>query len=245
MHNSIRIVFRWCFAIGLWTVIVSVLWVALLGVVDPPVTSTMITQSWEQEEFHRSNVDLEDMSRSMPLAVIASEDQRFFHHFGFAWERIRKAMEYNERKKGKRVRGASTITQQTAKNVFLWQGRNFVRKGLEAWFTLLMELFWTKERIIEVYLNVAEMGKGIFGAEAASQRCFGRPANRLTNAQAALITATLPSPRRFNCSKPSGYIRGRQQWVMRQMRNIGDQMDPEVRQRIRQKIERDRARKEK
>jgi monofunctional biosynthetic peptidoglycan transglycosylase len=154
-------------------------------------------------------------------------------------------MEYNERKKGKKVRGASTITQQTAKNVFLWQGRTFVRKGLEAWFTLLMEVLWTKERIIEVYLNVAEMGKGVFGAEAAAQNCFDRPAVRLTPSQAALITATLPSPRRFNCSKPSGYIRGRQQWVMRQMRNIGDQMDPDVRERIRQKIERQQARKEK
>lgn len=245
MRHPLRTILRWCLAIGFWTVVVSAIWVALLGVVDPPVTSTMITQSWVQEEFHRTTVDLEEMSRSMPLAVIASEDQRFFHHFGFAWERIRKAMEYNERKKGKRVRGASTITQQTAKNVFLWQGRTFVRKGLEAWFTLLMEVLWTKERIIEVYLNVAEMGKGVFGAEAAARACFDRPAIRLTNAQAALITATLPSPRRFSCSKPSGYIRGRQQWVMRQMRNIGDQMDPEVRERIRQKIERDNASKEK
>jgi len=233
---------RWCLAIGFWTMVVSALWVALLGIVDPPVTWTMISQSLEQEEFRRSTVGLEEISRSLPLAVIASEDQRFFHHFGFEWERIRKAMEFNERKKGKRVRGASTISQQTAKNVFLWSGRNFLRKGLEVWFTLLIEALWTKERILEVYLNVAEMGKGVFGAEAAAQLCFDRPAGKLTGPQAALITATLPAPRRFSCSRPSGYLRGRQQWVLRQMRNIGDQMVPEVRERIRLKIERERAR---
>ncbi len=245
MWRRVGSTFRWCFAIGFWTLIVSALWVALLGLVDPPVTWTMISQSFEQDEFHRSSVGLDEISRNLPLAVIASEDQRFFHHFGFEWERIRKAMEFNERKKGKRVRGASTISQQTAKNVFLWSGRNFVRKGLEMWFTLLMESLWTKERILEVYLNVAEMGKGVFGAEAAAQRCFDRSAIKLTAPQCALITATLPSPRRFSCSKPSGYLRGRQQWVLRQMRNIGDQMDPEVRERIGQKIERERARKNK
>ncbi|HMC97432.1 MAG TPA: monofunctional biosynthetic peptidoglycan transglycosylase [Flavobacteriales bacterium] len=245
MWRRTIVVFRWCFAIGFWTLVVSALWAALLGVVDPPVTWTMITQSFEQEEFHRRTVDLEEISRSLPLAVIASEDQRFFHHFGFAWDRIRKAMEFNERKKGKRIRGASTISQQTAKNVFLWPGRNLVRKGLEAWFTVLIETLWTKERILEVYLNVAEMGKGVFGAEAAAQQCFDRPADRLTPAQAALITATLPSPRRFSCSKPSSYLRGRQQWVLRQMRNIGDQMDPEVRERIGARIEREGARRKK
>ena len=176
------------------------------------------------------------------MAIIASEDQRFFHHFGFAWERMRSAMEHNEKKKGKRIRGASTITQQTAKNVFLWPGRTYIRKGLEAWFTVLIELLWSKERIIEVYLNVAEMGKGVFGAEAAAQHCFARPAAGLSAAQAAIITATLPAPRRFDCGRPSSYIVGRQQWILRQMRNIGDQMDPEVRARIAEKIAREKKR---
>ena len=140
----------------------------------------------------------------MPLSVIASEDQRFMTHNGFSWEAMRKAMDRN--KKSSRVRGGSTITQQTAKNVFLWPGRTYVRKGLEAWFTVLIEVLWTKERILEVYLNVAEMGKGVFGVEAAAQQCFNRPASRLSASQAALITATLPSPRRFSCSRPSGYV---------------------------------------
>ncbi len=235
---------RWCGAAVFWGMVVSVLWVALLGVADPPVTWTMAVQANEQDAFHRTNVGLEHMARQMPLAVIASEDQRFFHHRGFEWERIREAMDYNARKKGKRVRGASTITQQTVKNVFLWPGRTYVRKAMEMWFTFLVETFWSKERIVEVYLNVAEMGKGVFGAEAAAQQCFGRPAAKLTPAQCALITATLPAPRRYSCSKPSAYIIGRQQWVLRQMRNIGDQMDPEVRKRIGEKVRRERERKE-
>ena len=151
---------------------------------------------------------------------------------------------HGSNKKGKRVKGASTISQQTAKNVFLWPGRNYVRKGMEVWFTVLIELLWTKERILEVYLNVAEMGKGVFGAEAAAQKCFGRPALKLSPPQAALITATLPSPRRFNCSSPSGYVRGRQQWVLRQMRNVGDVLDPEVLARRKAKIEAEERRKE-
>ena len=237
--------FRILFAIVFWTVFVTALWVALLGVVDPPVTWAMVVQSKEQKEFHRTSVDLEDISRSFPLAVIASEDQRFFHHFGFEWERIKKAIQYNEAKKGKRVRGASTISQQTAKNVFLWPGRTYIRKGLELWFTLLVETLWTKERILEVYLNVAEMGKGVFGAEAAAQKCFNRPASKFSPLQCALITATLPAPRRFNCERPSAYVSKRAQWVLRQMRNIGDQMDPEVRERIKAKIEKEALRKKK
>ncbi|MFZ1333227.1 MAG: monofunctional biosynthetic peptidoglycan transglycosylase [Flavobacteriales bacterium] len=237
--------FRILFAIMFWTVFVTALWVALLGVVDPPVTWAMVVQSKEQKDLHRTTVGLEDISRSLPLAVIASEDQRFFHHFGFEWERIQKAIQYNEAKKGKRVRGASTISQQTAKNVFLWPGRTYVRKGLELWFTVLVETIWTKERILEVYLNVAEMGKGVFGAEAAAQQCFNRPASKLSPQQCALITATLPAPRRFNCERPSAYVSKRAQWVLRQMRNIGDQMDPEVRERIKAKIEKEALRKKK
>jgi len=186
-------------------------------------------------------VDLEDIARSMPLSVIASEDQRFMTHHGFSWEAMRKALEKN--KSAKRIKGGSTISQQTAKNVFLWPGRTYLRKGLEAWFTLLIETLWSKERILEVYLNVAEMGKGVFGAEAAAQRCFNRPASKLSREQAALITATLPAPRRFNCASPSGYVRGRQQWVLRQMYNVGDVLDPEVLARRKAAIEREEQRK--
>lgn len=239
--RALRTFFRWTGAIAGWTVVVSLLWVGLLGLVDPPVTWVMAQQAREHKEFSRVQVDLDEISRQLPLSVIASEDQRFMTHHGFSWEAMRKAFERN--KKARRIKGGSTITQQTAKNVFLWPGRNYLRKGLEAWFTLLMELLWTKERILEVYLNVAEMGKGVFGVEAAARRCFDRSAALLTKQQSALITATLPAPRRFNCSRPSSYIRGRQQWVLRQMYNVGDVLDPAVLARRKEKLERDEQRR--
>ncbi|HRP00309.1 MAG TPA: monofunctional biosynthetic peptidoglycan transglycosylase [Flavobacteriales bacterium] len=242
MRRALAAFFRWTGAAAFWFVVVTALWAALLGLVEPPVTWVMVEQANEQDGIERTVTDWSAISRNLPLAVMASEDQRFMFHSGFSWEAMRKAMERN--KKGRRIRGGSTISQQTAKNVFLWPGRTYLRKGLEAWFTVLIELLWTKERILEVYLNVAEMGKGVFGAEAAAQHCFDRPAARLTAAQAALITATLPAPRRFSCTSPSGYIRGRQQWVLRQMRNIGDVLDPEVQERRRQKIEEEEQRQE-
>jgi monofunctional biosynthetic peptidoglycan transglycosylase len=242
MRRALAAFFRWTGAAAFWFVVVTALWAALLGFVEPPVTWVMVEQANEQDGIERTVTDWSAISRNLPLAVMASEDQRFMFHSGFSWEAMRKAMERN--KKGRRIRGGSTISQQTAKNVFLWPGRTYLRKGLEAWFTVLIELLWTKERILEVYLNVAEMGKGVFGAEAAAQHCFDRPAARLTAAQAALITATLPAPRRFSCTSPSGYIRGRQQWVLRQMRNIGDVLDPEVQERRRKKIEEEEKRKE-
>ena len=222
-------------AAAFWSVAVTAAWVGLLGIADPPVTFAMIQQAREQGGIQRADRPLEEIARALPLAVISSEDQRFMTHRGFAWEQIRKAMERN--RKGRRIKGASTITQQTAKNVFLWPGRTMLRKGLEAWFTVLMELLWTKERILEVYLNVAEMGPGTFGAEAASQRCFRKPAARLTAPEAALLAATLPAPRRFSCTAPSPYVRGRQQWVLRQMRNVGDVLDPAVLRARREAIE--------
>jgi monofunctional biosynthetic peptidoglycan transglycosylase len=241
MRRSITSVSRWIGAGLFWFVVVSVLWAGLLGIVEPPVTWVMLQQKHEQGAIERSMVDWTAISRNMPLAVMASEDQRFMFHSGFSWEAMRKAMERN--KKGKRIRGGSTISQQTAKNVFLWPGRTYVRKGLEAWFTVLIELLWTKERILEVYLNVAEMGKGVFGVEAAARHCFDRSASKLTASQAGLITATLPAPRRFSCTSPSGYIRSRQQWVVRQMANIGDVLDPEVRRKREEKIEKEERRK--
>ncbi len=240
--RAIRTFFRALLSGAFWFVVVSASWVGLLGLINPPVTWVMVEQAGEQGEFHRATKSLGEIARCMPLSVISSEDQRFMTHNGFSWTAIEKAMESN--KKGKRVKGASTISQQTAKNVFLWPGRNYVRKGLEAWFTVVMEALWTKERIMEVYLNVAEMGKGVFGAEAAAQQCFGRPAGKLTPAQAALITATLPAPRRFKCNAPSSYIQGRQRWVLRQMRNVGDVLDPEVLARRKAKIEAEERRKE-
>lgn len=221
-----------------WSVLISVLWVMLLAVADPPVTWVMAEQSLVVKSFSRQWKDLGDISRSMPLAVIASEDQKFFDHHGFDLDAIKKAMAYNERKKGKRVRGASTISQQVAKNVFLWPGRSWLRKGLEVWFTVLIETLWSKERIMEVYLNVAETGLGRFGVEAAAQACFRRPAAKLSQVQAALIAVTIPAPRRYSCTSPGPYTRGRQQWVIRNMNDLGDLFDPEVRVRNRETQER-------
>ncbi|MFT3883924.1 MAG: monofunctional biosynthetic peptidoglycan transglycosylase, partial [Flavobacteriales bacterium] len=195
----------------------------------------MAEQSTEQAgtkdpvPFARAWRPLSTIANAMPRAVIAAEDQKFFEHFGFDWEAVREAMAYNERKAGRRVKGASTISQQTAKNVFCWPGRTFVRKGIEAWFTLLIECLWSKERIIEVYLNVAEMGRNTFGVEAAAQRCFGRHAAQLTPSQAACIAAVLPLPRKFDCAHPSGYVSRRQAWILGQMGHLSDLMDPKVR----------------
>jgi monofunctional biosynthetic peptidoglycan transglycosylase len=228
-------------SIGIWVVVVSALWVLLLRFVDPPVTWIMAQQYHEQGRLEREVVPFERIAHALPLAVIASEDQRFMLHNGFSWTAIERAMESN--RKGKRVKGASTISQQTAKNVFLWPGRTWVRKGLEAWFTVLIEALWSKERILEVYLNIVELGKGVFGAEAAAQHCFGVPASRLSQAQCAMLAVALPAPRRYNCRKPGGYMQGRQQWVLRQMRNIGDVLDPEVLKRRKEKLEREDERK--
>ena len=189
-----------------------------------PVTPLMIIRCVQQVERGESLrlrhhwVPLEEMSIYMPVAVMASEDQRFMEHHGFDYEAIEKALEEN--RKGKRQRGASTITQQTAKNVFLWHGHSWVRKGLEAYFTFLIEVFWSKQRIMEVYLNSIEMGDGIYGAEAVAQWHFGCTAAQLTRPQCALIAATLPNPLRFSSKNPSGYMLKRQTWIMRQMKHI-------------------------
>lgn len=163
--------------------------------------------------------DLDAISPQAALAVIAAEDQLFPFHSGFDLESIRDAMRDNARTR--RVRGASTITQQVAKNLFLWKGRSYVRKGLEAWFTVLIELIWSKQRILEVYLNVAEFGPRVYGAEAAARTYFGRPAARLSRPQAALLAAVLPNPRRFSVARPSGYVRRRAAFIEGQMRALG------------------------
>jgi monofunctional glycosyltransferase len=161
----------------------------------------------------------DDISKEMALAVIAAEDQNFPFHFGFDFEQIEKAFEQHEH--GRRLRGASTITQQVAKNLFLWEGRSFIRKGFEAYFTLLIELLWSKERILEVYLNIVELGDMIFGVGAASQIYFKKLPGKLTRSQAALLTATIPNPIRFSAKRPSRYILRRQSWILGQMSSLG------------------------
>ncbi len=161
----------------------------------------------------------DEISPNAAVAVVAAEDQKFASHLGFDLESIDKALKDAQR--GRRLRGASTISQQVAKNLFLWSGQSWVRKGFEAWFTLLIEVLWPKQRILEVYLNSAEFGRGVWGVEAASQRFFKKPAKRLNRQEAALLAAVLPNPKRFRVDAPSGYVRQRQAWILRQMAALG------------------------
>lgn len=172
----------------------------------------------EQIRMRHHWIPLKEMSKYLPVAVMASEDQRFLQHHGFDVVEIQHAVE--ERRSGKRNRGGSTISQQTAKNVFLWPASSWVRKGFEVYFTALIELCWSKERIMEVYLNSIEMGDGIYGAEAVAQLNFGRPAEKLTRANCALIAATLPNPLKFSSRSPSRYMLKRQTAIMKQMKHI-------------------------
>lgn len=217
--------FKFIFKTIFWLFIVSVVIVVLYKWVPVPVTPLMIIRSVEQyqedKEFvcEHNWVSIEKISKNLQLAVICSEDQNFLSHNGFDIKAIEKAIEYN--KKGKQIRGASTISQQTAKNVFLWQQRSWLRKGLETYFTFLIELIWSKERIMEVYLNSIEMGKGIYGVEAASQFWFKKAASKLTPYEAAAISAILPNPRVYRANPASNYIQGRKNWIVRQMGYFG------------------------
>jgi monofunctional biosynthetic peptidoglycan transglycosylase len=183
-------------------------------VVTPLMAIRSVSSIWEADliGIHKVWVPLERISPNMQRAVLKAEDYRFYEHSGFDFEAIEKAMNYN--KTHKRKKGASTITQQTAKNVFLWPNRDWVRKGLEAYFTLLVELVWSKERIMEVYLNVIEFGPGIYGVEAAAQKYFHRPAKNLSPSQAAMMAAVLPNPHRFRIDHPSNYVLSRQQRIL-------------------------------
>ncbi|WP_436859032.1 monofunctional biosynthetic peptidoglycan transglycosylase [Citrobacter tructae] len=201
--------------------------IALFSVVPVPFSAVMAERqigAWLQGDFgyvaHSDWVSMDAISPWMGLAVIAAEDQTFPDHWGFDVAAIEKALSHNERNEN-RVRGASTLSQQTVKNLFLWDGRSWVRKGLEAGLTLGVETVWSKKRILTVYLNIAEFGEGIFGVEAASRHFFGKPASRLTQSEAALLAAVLPNPLRFKADAPSGYVRNRQGWIMRQMRQLG------------------------
>ncbi|CAI2447122.1 monofunctional biosynthetic peptidoglycan transglycosylase [Serratia ficaria] len=208
--------------IGLW--LLGILAFAFLPVPFSAVMAERQIGAWLSGDFgyvaHSDWVPMSDISPQMALAVMAAEDQKFPEHWGFDLAAIEKAFSHNERRPT-RIRGASTLSQQTAKNLFLWDGRSWLRKGLEAGLTSGIELVWTKRRILTVYLNIVEVGDGVFGVEEASQRYFHKPAKRLTASEAALLAAVLPNPHRFRADAPSGYVIQRQQWIMRQMRQLG------------------------
>lgn len=216
-----RIVFK--FIIGF--LVFSIAWVLIYKFVPIPFTFTMISnsvQNWNSDGpiiWSKKWKPLDKISKNYMNAVIASEDQKFEDHHGFDFEAIQEAFKKNE-KNPKKLRGGSTLSQQTAKNAFLWQGRSWLRKGLEAYFTVLIEIIWGKDRIMEVYLNIAEMGDGVYGVEAASEKYFNKPAKNVSREEAALIAAILPSPKRYSASNPGPYIKRRQRWILRQMRYV-------------------------
>ncbi len=211
--------------IFLWFLMVTVLWVLVYRFVNPPITLLMIQRNMERNatgkiaKMEKEWVDFDRISNNMKRAAVSAEDQLFLKHLGFDMKAIEKAFQSNQ--KGKKIKGGSTISQQTAKNVFLWPGRSWIRKGFEAYFTLLIEILWSKERILEVYLNVIEMGDGVYGAEAAAQEYFGKSCRKLTRSQAALIASCFPNPRRWSPRKPTTYIKHRQYLIMRNMRRLG------------------------
>lgn len=218
----IKKLFKFIFKLILWFIGLTVFWVLLYKFVPVPYTPLMIIRSIEGDKNYQTRHDwvpIEEISPYLQLAVICAEDQTFLSHSGFDREAIEKALEHNE--KGKKLRGGSTISQQTAKNAFLWPERSWFRKGMEAYFTLLIETLWSKERILEVYLNSIEMGPGVFGAEAASQYWFKKSAKNLKTENAAAIAAILPSPRRYSANPPGAYVARRTQWIVRQMRYYG------------------------
>ncbi|MDR2118293.1 MAG: monofunctional biosynthetic peptidoglycan transglycosylase [Tannerellaceae bacterium] len=215
----------WCRNILLSLCVSSIVAVIALRFIPVYYTPLMCIRMYEQikegkkVKLKHTWAPIDQIAHPLVLAVVASEDNRFFTHGGFDFEQIEKAR--NEAEAGKRIRGASTISQQTAKNVFLWPGKTYVRKGIEVYFTLLIEWIWGKERIMEVYLNSIETGDGIYGAEAVAQAHFGKRASELSRAEAALIAATLPNPRRFNSAKPSPYMLRRQAQIMSLMNKVG------------------------
>jgi monofunctional biosynthetic peptidoglycan transglycosylase len=228
---------RWLIGLPLAFVVATVLQVIVLRFVDPPFSAFMVGRQFEAigegDWGYRSSYawrDLDAISPNLPVSLVAAEDQNFAVHHGFDFAAIEKARAHNERmveraeKRGtpvKRLRGASTISQQTAKNLFLWQGRSWVRKGLEAWYTVLIEALWPKRRILEVYANIVEFGDGIYGAQAGARHFFGKDASRLAPQEAARLAAVLPSPRRFDAGHPSAYVQRRSNAIQRQARQIG------------------------
>lgn len=220
-------VVRWLARLLSIFAVVSIFLVLIFRWLPPPTTSFILQNHVRSLRTDQDGdtlirydwVSYEAISPHMALAVVAAEDQRFPWHGGFDFHEIKKALQ--ARAKSKPLRGASTISQQVAKNLYLWPGRSLLRKGLEAWFTMLIEMLWSKRRILEVYLNIAEMGEYTFGAEAASRRFFRKPATDLSRQEAALLAAVLPNPARYRVDAPSPYVRKRQAWILRQMRQLG------------------------
>ncbi|WP_439554284.1 monofunctional biosynthetic peptidoglycan transglycosylase [Flavobacterium macrobrachii] len=221
----IRKVFRWIWKATLWFIGLSILSVIIFKWVPVPITPLMITRAVENKLEGKDAllthdwVSIENISPNLQKAVIASEDGNFLKHNGFDFKAMQKAFKNNQ--KGKRLKGGSTISQQTAKNVFLWQGRSYIRKGLEAYFTVLIELIWGKERIMEVYLNSIEMGNGVYGAESAARHWYRKSASDLTKKEAAGIAAILPNPRKYKATNSSSYINRRKDKIVRMMQHIG------------------------
>jgi len=221
---------RWRWKYLLWLPVLfvagSALQVAVLRFIDPPLSTVMLWRYGEalgQRDWgyrlHYQWRDLDQMAPSVPISLVAAEDQRFPEHNGFDLKAIEKARDHNAR--GGRLRGASTISQQVAKNLFLWQGRSWVRKGLEVWYTVLIEALWPKSRILEMYANIAEFGDGIYGAQAASRQFWNKDAAKLTPAESAKLAAVLPAPRRYNAARPGPYVQRRANWIQRQARQLG------------------------
>jgi monofunctional glycosyltransferase len=217
---------KWLLVVLLAWVLITVMPVLLLRWLRPLTSAFMLeaeAEAWAaQDHGYRTDfkwVSLEQISPHAAIAVIASEDQLFPFHAGFDFDSIREAVRESER--GRRLRGASTISQQVAKNLFLWQGHSFVRKGLEAYFTVLIEGLWPKERILEMYLNVAQFGNGVYGVQAAAERFWHKPARRLSSEEAALLAAVLPNPLRLRADRPSRYVLSRRDWILDQMRMLG------------------------
>lgn len=221
----IRKIFRLLWKTMLWFFALSILSVIVFKWVPIPITPLMMTRAIENKIDGKDMVlshdwePIENISVNLQKAVIASEDGNFLKHYGFDFNAMQKAFKNNQ--KGKRLKGGSTISQQTAKNVFLWQGRSYIRKGLEAYFTVLIELIWGKERIMEVYLNSIEMGDGVYGAEAAAHHWYRKSASELTKQGAAGIAAILPNPRKYKATNSSSYINRRKDKIVRVMQHIG------------------------
>lgn len=223
---------RLIFRLTLWFFGITIGATLLYSFLPVPVTPLMLLRCWEQSgdakrevRLEKDWVSFENISPKLQLAVVCAEDQEFLEHEGFDFNAIEKAYKYN--KSHKRKRGASTISQQTAKNVFLWPSRSWIRKGLEVYFTFLIETFWSKKRIMTVYLNVIEFGDGIYGAEAAARNFYNKTAKALSTHEAAMMAAVLPSPLKRSVKRPSSLVRNRQQWIISQMRMWGGRIDYE------------------
>ena len=222
--------FRKLFKFIIFLLVLPWIYALLLNFINPPITITQVSNLIDGYGLNRNYLSGNEIPENALWAVVGAEDQNFARHNGFDMEGIQKALESN--KEGKKLRGGSTISQQTAKNVFLWQGRSWLRKGLETYCTFVLETVLSKRRILEIYLNIAEMGKGTFGLGAAAEYYFQKPAASLSQTEINRIVAALPSPKKYNVNPPSGYISNRANWIQRQVRNLKG--DPELQQIIEQ-----------